>query len=685
MSRKIKKHQCGAIIEKGFKEAHELIGDYLADIDQNIVRDTCKRFLEGSYKNRIKRALTESCEKINKDFSWISSNRTPFDFFVRTQLMPYFNYNLLDYAGAIRLGAAVWMLEELDKAGNLEEAKKYLIEPEEVYQNIEGKRLFNIEHLRYPANLIEAMSLLITFRYFQEYKRVRVFHLASCIIPDDMMNGNKLSEKYEKVISLLPPEDIKIVCDDFRTKIWEVTTLLIKCQNAHVNRIHQLKKEISLYTKEVKEEVFPTQPIGPVSTLKGMDLVQPCSPWNIGQPVLNKTSRQFLQMMEMLDEAEHELRASAVDFWSYFHMSKEELMKKSIPEEICNEIISFDIANPFAYCFALIHLIDLDDNAPWLLYSGCLLMIYVYGKLPWGDITDSNNMKCIYGRSGRQWLPEYGVTEKEVYENKQNFYDYYNHRVNGLNLAQILYRSSEVVLPYDVPVYPDVALKFLRGNEDLTLEYYVAAATGLLKVRKVNGELPKEKEEETKDESVDVQDLQDQIQKLRAELDAKEEENKKVKSQLNDAVRTAHKAEDRLKEAVDSFKNDKRELSDLREYVFNAENEIEETIKDNAEEVTYPYKLQKNMVVFGGHDTFINVMKANFPDLKFYESRGNVKSDIVKNADIIWVQPNCISHPQYWNAIRYAKSYNKPIRYFVAAGTERCSRQMIEADKENMI
>ena len=681
MGNKLKKHQCNSIIEKGFKEAQQAMNGYVAKEGSNVVRDTCKRFLDGVYKNRIKKALIDNFERIQKDYSWLSSSRTPFDFFARTQLIPYFNYNMTDYAGALRVGAAIWMLEELDKAGKLEEAKQYLIEPNDVYQNVDGKRLFNVQHLRFPANLIESMALMITFRYFPEEKKVRAFHLSSCVISDDMMSGKKLDEKYKKIIELLPEGDVKNVCEDFRQKLWEVTTILVKCQDAFVKEIKKLRKEVVMNTKDVEKIVFPSIPIGPVNELKGLDLLQPNTNWDFTKPVMNGKAIEYVQMVDSLEKAEQDFRDVTTDIWSYFHMTKDELLKKGIPENLCDDLLSFDVDNPFAYCFALFQLVDMDDDAPWLLYSGSILMMYVYGKLPWGDCHDANDMKCFYGRNGNGWIPEYEVTDKEIYQDTQNFYDYYKHRVNGLNIAQILYRSSEIVIPYDMPVYPGVSQKFLRGNDDLILEYYIAAATGLLKINQVNGEIPKKEIEEAVS-SEKIKELEEKIKNLQADLESKEEENKKVKNLLNEANRSVQKAETKLKETVEEFKNDKRELSDLREYVFNAENEIAETIKDNAEKVSYPYDLQKTMVVFGGHDTFINVMKANFPALKFYESRGNVNSDIVKYADIVWIQPNCISHPQFWNATRYAKSFNKPVRYFVAAGTERCSRQIIEADRE---
>ena len=53
----------------------------------------------------------------------------------------------------------------------------------------------------------------------------------------------------------------------------------------------------------------------------------------------------------------------------------------------------------------------------------------------------------------------------------------------------------------------------------------------------------------------------------------------------------------------------------------------------------------------------------------------------VKNADVIWIQSNCLSHSQFGNIMRHAGTYNKQVRYFTQGGWVRCAQQMVEEDK----
>ena len=149
---------------------------------------------------------------------------------------------------------------------------------------------------------------------------------------------------------------------------------------------------------------------------------------------------------------------------------------------------------------------------------------------------------------------------------------------------------------------------------------------------------------------------------------------------MEEAERQKNRALAKADAVLSESQAERRELADLRELMFNQENGVDDTVTGDSS-VSYPYMFKKSMVVYGGHDTFLKVMKERFPNARFIDTTV-VNADVVRNADILWVQTNCISHPQYWNLVRAASLHNKPLRYFVAAGTERCSRQMIEADEE---
>ena len=96
----------------------------------------------------------------------------------------------------------------------------------------------------------------------------------------------------------------------------------------------------------------------------------------------------------------------------------------------------------------------------------------------------------------------------------------------------------------------------------------------------------------------------------------------------------------------------------------------------------YPYEPKKRIVVFGGHDTFLKVIKPMLPSVKYVDARmkQSFNPALVKNADIVLVQTNCISHRQFYNVVREAKKHNKKIKYFKYASAKKCADQVVAYD-----
>ena len=59
--------------------------------------------------------------------------------------------------------------------------------------------------------------------------------------------------------------------------------------------------------------------------------------------------------------------------------------------------------------------------------------------------------------------------------------------------------------------------------------------------------------------------------------------------------------------------------------------------------------------------------------------------EIIRNADIVWIQNNCISHSQYWSIVKNCKQAGVQMRYFTHASAEKCAKQLVKEDqhKEN--
>lgn len=126
-----------------------------------------------------------------------------------------------------------------------------------------------------------------------------------------------------------------------------------------------------------------------------------------------------------------------------------------------------------------------------------------------------------------------------------------------------------------------------------------------------------------------------------------------------------------------------RELADLREIVFN-QNEDKDVIarRESLEKsYSYPYVTRKKIVIFGGHDSWLKVIKPMLPDVRFVEAtQYQFDPNLIKNADVVWIQSNCMGHAQFSNIINKTRQYGVQLRYFSYASAEKCAEQLVTED-----
>ena len=133
------------------------------------------------------------------------------------------------------------------------------------------------------------------------------------------------------------------------------------------------------------------------------------------------------------------------------------------------------------------------------------------------------------------------------------------------------------------------------------------------------------------------------------------------------------------------YRLEHRELADLRELVFNRELDANKQARREKPEKQYafPYETKKRTVVFGGHDSFLRAIKPLLPNVKYVDARNlSYSPEIIRNADVVWIQNNCISHSQYWSIVKNCKLAGIQMRYFAYASAEKCARQLADEDQK---
>lgn len=96
----------------------------------------------------------------------------------------------------------------------------------------------------------------------------------------------------------------------------------------------------------------------------------------------------------------------------------------------------------------------------------------------------------------------------------------------------------------------------------------------------------------------------------------------------------------------------------------------------------FPYRLSRRVVAFGGHDSWLREIKFKVPDVRFMgENISN--AEIIRRADVIWIQTNCIGHAAYYGIINLARRYNRKVRYFQYASAAKCAEQIAEEEEKS--
>lgn len=455
--------------------------------------------------------------------------------------------------------------------------------------------------------------------------------------------------------------------------------------------------------------------------------------------------KNLSELIDLLDDRMHDLSLQ-IRYYSIHMGSNGRIMGGE--EEGVPPMEPMKIDDPFELCFALLYLIESDDDLPWLYGAGCGLMSEVTDALPWGISEYSEIDDDIWNGPEEETTYEKETTDGAVIESSINAptdTDCLSDESTGLpsvldglanpydriftvaedgdsiprSFAQIVYEQSGCVLPKNIHRYDrrlsnveaygitgkDAAWVLMLMNAMTTIQHSTPALnldweTNYL-VRAAGWNTPDDdsvsNDTEQKNEGasavdqqkpVDVDELKAEIKRLRSALHSSEKESREIKKTLADVREKAER--------------EHRELADLREYVFQREENADadassvETKSTDGTSIggmsadtvnlpagtSWPYEVQRNTLVFGGHPAWVNGIKTLLTgNIRFIDKGFVFDTGIIRRADVIWIQPNAIPHKMYNRIIDGARQYGKPVRYFASAGWIKCAEQFVAAEK----
>ena len=253
-----------------------------------------------------------------------------------------------------------------------------------------------------------------------------------------------------------------------------------------------------------------------------------------------------------------------------------------------------------------------------------------------------------------------------------------------ISAAQMIYKLTGSVLPRNISRY-DGTRKMLRkcGMPKAQIDKSIAAMTVLAEAQRQSRDWFGEMDFNTDDDFDDVEEetiSQEDIEKLVAENKALKQENDRLRETAYAASREAKenlRSVEQLRLEAEEYT---QELAGLREIVFNQQNgEYENETPDAT--IEFPYETEHRIVVFGGHDSWLREIKQKLPEVRFLGREASPKADLIRNADVVWIQANSLAHKHYYKLIDIVRKYSKPVRYFAYASATKCAEQIVVEDR----
>ena len=181
----------------------------------------------------------------------------------------------------------------------------------------------------------------------------------------------------------------------------------------------------------------------------------------------------------------------------------------------------------------------------------------------------------------------------------------------------------------------------------------------------------------------EMEELRTKNKALKAELD-------KLKTSLYHAEKELRKTQERNAQEAEETEKMRRELTDLRnlQYLQKKRSESQDRPEpvvqdtDSSDDVIYvsfPFKTDRKIVVFGGHDSWLREIRPLLPTVRFVDRESSTYDvDIIRNADVLWFQHNALAHSQFGKAKDIARQYGVDIRYFPCDSARKCAEELVE-------
>lgn len=573
-------------------------------------------------------------------------------------------YDELDACFLLCQGAAIWMLDQIVESAGTVELCRLLSEFDNTIDIPE------VYDTRYAPNLITKMICMLLCRYGEDDKNV---------IPSSYFTRQDENSIFDEILTLIPENAKSTAAENLQRKYWEWADLYFEALYPVVQSNNALHKRMERFENELKE--LTARNLSRRAQNTALSLLLPEKVFNDDVYRRQEEILRIENRMEELTEAAgnmsdqlHEYRYSSVQIDM---MDRQSVLEYMAPE-IVDKMLAFPIEDPYEICFALLYLLNQDDDCVWS-YSFMLAVVSrAAAMLPWsGAVFNESNDGYWYNNDEK--IPPQPL-DSEWYERKYIGDRDATGRRDDVNLAQLVYQYTGVIVPRNTRRY-DGAAKKLRKNG-----LKPSQASMLCAVMNILGEASRQQKylpdgttaETSPIEPAAAEQAAEENAQLKRELTQLKAQMKKINHDLSQENAIL---QDKLSKAEKASAAMAQELTDLREIVFNQQRSVPQE-KEEPAKIAFPYRTDRRVIAFGGHDSWLREIKFKVPDVRFM-GEDISSAEVIRRADVVWIQTNCIGHNTYYNVIDLVRRYGRKVRYFKYASAVKCAEQVAEEEEKS--
>lgn len=526
-------------------------------------------------------------------------------------------------------------------------------------------------------------------------------------------------EKMDKILSLMSPEIIKRATTRFENKLYDLFDITFSiCQKpmleitdmlndiiTSLKNLLKMEKRMDNIGKHISDTIsshmikpnclmlqkqtdIPNNILSDLTEIRSRNAIEGDTAWELGKA----WSKQYDTLIDQQNHADEVTKQYYRDIYlienGHCHNFRYENN-----ENVAEHMSKLTIENPYELLFAYFYLLDRGSNIVWLIEPAAALIDLAVSRLPWAGVRNEKLSKCIQKMVDDEFEisnksdKDYSEQESKLYQ--MNFTDFIDWHICGINpetpndlqnvnFVQLIYQLSNMNLPRNMNVFDD---NMYRGFARTGISKKNIPLTRLfIETNNFVSKHDQFKLPQTAP-SVDSENDQSDNSELRKTIAEKTDQITQLKTALYNAERKAKEEQEKATKIAENSALEHDELIELRELIYKIQNDTDScNITDDENTITLPYTPKRNIVIFGGHATWLKAIRPLLPKVRFIEPQMNPDINMIQNADIVWMQSNAMPHCYYNKIMDITRQKKIPVKYFAYASAEKCAKQLAEDD-----